>query len=254
MQRVCYDRCAFLYPGRIMKIIKTAALSLSLLLVACQGLQGERQGDYYFSPAGAYILDLGINTFRGEVVLDERCDRNGGSTTFWDGSGRLFRVDYLSVENHPMIEAPRFASDLTLLNLSLNSYLREVVAKAPMITSAEASYREFLDDADPKALFAIIGINVDAAKVKDDEVESGTYYYGFMLFKRGDLIYVLQHRQPVLMPEKMKAVLLNLANGMEIPGRVRDDTDMEKLRRVLKKMAPGGTNGDPVRLCEPAQG
>ena len=67
-----------------MKIIKTAALSLSLFLVACQGLQGERQGDYYFSPAGAYILDLGINTFRGEVVLDERCDRNGGSTTFWD--------------------------------------------------------------------------------------------------------------------------------------------------------------------------
>mgnify|MGYP000955643514 CR=1 FL=1 len=38
------------------------------------------------------------------------------------------------------------------------------------------------------------------------------------------------------------------------PGRVRDDTDMEKLRRVLKKMAPGGTDGDPVRLCEPAQG
>ncbi len=29
-----------------------------------------------------------------------------------------------------------------------------------MITSAEASYREFLEDADPRALFAIIGINV----------------------------------------------------------------------------------------------
>ena len=72
-----------------------------------------------------------------------------------------------------------------------------------------------------------------------------------MLFKRGDRIYVLQHRQPVLMPEKMKAVLLNLADGMEIPGRVRDDTDMEKLRRLLKKMAPGGTSGDPIRLCEP---
>ena len=56
------------------------------------------------------------------------------------------------------------------------------------------------------------------------------------------------------MPEKMKSVLLNPAAGMEIPGRVRDDTDMEKLRRVLKKMAPGGTDGDPVRLCEPAQG
>ncbi|MGB1466562.1 MAG: hypothetical protein ACPG8O_09340, partial [Alcanivorax nanhaiticus] len=162
-----------------MKTTKTAALlfmtfTLSIL-AGCQGLQGERDGDYYFSPAGAYILDLSINTFRGEVVLDERCDRNGGSTTFWDGSGRLFRADYLNVQNHPMIEAPRFASDLTLLNLTLNSYLREVVAKAPMITSAEASYREFLEDSDPKALFAIIGINIDAAQVKDIEAESGTY-------------------------------------------------------------------------------
>ena len=72
-----------------MKTIKTAALLIcTLLLASCQNLQGERQGDYYFSPAGAYILDMSINTFRGEVVLDERCDRQGGSTTFWDGSGR----------------------------------------------------------------------------------------------------------------------------------------------------------------------
>ncbi|MEQ3635414.1 hypothetical protein [Alcanivorax sp.] len=230
-----------------MKIIKTAALAL--LLVACQSQHDERQGDYYFSPAGAYILDLGVSTFRGEVVLDERCDRNGGATTFWDGSGRLFRVDYLKVNNHPS----RVDSDLALLNLSLNRYLSEAIAKAPMIAGAEASYQEFLDEANLKALFAIIDINADAAKVKDDEEESGTYYNGFLLFKHGELIYVLQHRHPVLMPEKMKAILLNLAAGMEIPGEVRDDTDMEKLHLSLKKMGPSGTNGNPVRLCEPAQ-
>lgn len=235
-----------------MKTMKTAALLLCAFLAGCQSpLQGEREGDFYFSPAGAYALDLAINTFRGEVVLDERCDRHGGSTTFWDGNGRLFRVDYLSIENHPMINAPRFASDLTLMNLTLNSYLRDVVAQSSLITSAEASYREFLDDADPKALFAIIGINIDAEQSDIKNLESGTHYYGFMLFKRGDTIYVLQHRQPVLMPEKMKAVLLNLAEGMEIPGRVRDDTDLEKLRRLLKRMAPGDADGDPVRLCEP---
>lgn len=235
-----------------MKIIKTATLVALSLLAGCQTLQGERDGDFYFSPASAYALDLGINTFRGEVVLDERCDRHGGSTTFWDGSGRLFRVDYLSIEDHPMIEAPRFASDLTLLNLTLNSYLRNVVADAPLITSAEAAHRELLEDADPRALFAIIGINVDAAQVQHGpDMESGTYYYGFMLFKRGERLYVLQHRQPVLMPEKMKTVLLRLADGMDIPGRKRDDTDLERLRRILKKMAPGGTDGDPVRLCEP---
>lgn len=65
------------------------------------------------------------------------------------------------------------------------------------------------------------------------------------------MIYVVQHRQPVLMPEKMKSVLLRLADAMEIPGRVRSDTDIERLRRALSRMAPQGRI-EPARLCSAA--
>lgn len=237
-------------PGLIMKIIKTPILLLALSgLLGCQGLQGEREGDTYHSPAAAYSIDLGINTFRGNVLLDERCDSHGGSTTFWDGSGRMFRVDYMHIEGHPMIRAPRFASDMTLLNLVLNSMLREVVAPSELVTSAEAAHREFLQDTDPRALFAVISIDVDHTRRPGTPEVSGTHYYGFLLFKQGEKIYVVQHRQPVLMPEKMKSVLLRLADGMEIPGEHRDESDMERLRRTLARMTPG-RDAPESRLCE----
>ena len=223
-------------------------LLLCMALTGCQTLQGERDGDTYYSPAGAYAIDLSVNTFRGQVALEETCNPHAGSTTFWDGSGRMFRVDYHQAEGNPELTVPRFASDLTLFNLVLNNYLRDRIAPAPMVTSVEAAHREFLQDADPRALFAIVSLDVDASREPSENAISGTHYYGFLLFKRGEFIYVVQHRQPVLMPEKMKAVLLRLADAMEIPGRTRSETDLERLRRVLARMAPGG-NREPVRLC-----
>lgn len=235
---------------------KAPALALILMLAllsGCQSLEGEREGDLYHAPAGAYTIDLGINTFRGKVLLDERCDRLGGSTTFWDGSGRMFRVDYLQIEDNPRIEAPRFASDLTLLNLTLNMYLREVVAESDMIVSAEAAHREFLRNTDPRSMFAVISIEVDGRQLENQPDITGNYYYGFLAFKREGLIYVVQHRQPVLVPEKMKSVLLRMADAMDIPGEERDDTELERMRRMLIRMAPGDPPvKDPVRLCRPA--
>lgn len=211
-------------------------------------MQGQREGDFYHAPAGAYSIDLGINTFRGKVTLDERCDRHGGSTTFWDGAGRMFRTDYLHIEDHPVIEVPRFAADMTLLNLVLNSYLREIIAPSDLVTSVEAAHREFLRGTSPRSLFAIIGLEVDHEQVAGTPPVSGTHYYGLLLFQEGEKVYIVQHRQPVLMPEKMKAVLLRLADAMDIPGKERDDTEIERLRRVLARMAPGGEDR-PVRLC-----
>lgn len=233
-----------------MKIIKTPILLTALLgLFGCQGLQGERDGDMYHSPASAYSMDLGINTFRGRVLLDERCDSHGGSTTFWDGSGRMFRIDYMHIEGHPRIRAPRFAADMTLLNLALNSMLREVVAPSELVTSAEAAHREFLRESDPQALFAVISIDVDHTRRPGTPEVSGTHYYGFLLFKQGEKIYVVQHRQPVLMPEKMKSVLLRLADGMLIPGEERNETEAERIRRTLARMSPG-RDAPPSRLCD----
>lgn len=236
------------------KLPVLAWLPALALLAGCQSLEGEREGDLYHAPAAAYTIDLGINTFRGEVLLDERCTRTGGSTTFWDGSGRMFRVDYQSLENNPMLEAPRFASELTLLNLTLNAYLREIVAEADMVTSAEAAHREFIRHSDPRSLFAVISIEVDGQSEPSLPDVTGNYYYGFLVFKQGQLMYVVQHRQPVLAPEKMKAVLLRLADAIEIPGKERDDTELERMRRMLIRLAPGDPPvEDPVRLCRPVE-
>lgn len=239
-----------------MTINKAPALALILtlaLLSGCQTLEGEREGDYYHAPAGAYSIDLGINTFRGKVLLDERCDRHGGSTTFWDNSGRMFRTDYLRIEGNPRIDAPRFASDLTLLNLTLNMYLRELVAESAMIVSAEAAHREFLRTTEPRSMFAVIRIEVDGRELENQPDVTGNYYYGFLAFKQGERVYVIQHRQPVLVPEKMKAVLLRMADAMDIPGQERDDTELERMRRMLIRLAPGDPPvEDPVRLCRSA--
>lgn len=227
------------------------ALPISIALGGCQGLQGSREGDIYYAPAAAYGIDLSTNTFRGPVSLDERCDQYSGSTTLWDGNGRMFRIDYLRAEGNPNLRIPRFAADQTLLNLVLNGYLRSVVSESPIIRSAEVVHREQIQDSDPSAMMSIISLDVDSTQDADVPDVSGQYYYGFLLFKKAELIYVVQHRQPALMPETMKAVLLRLADHMEMPGKIRDDTDLEKTRRFLARLKPGKLDGDPVRFCKP---
>lgn len=225
------------------------ALSALLLLAGCQSMQGALKGDYYYSPAAAYALDLTVNTFRGKVVLDERCDRTGGSTTFWDAHGRMFRIDYLDVKDNTLVNAPRFASDMTLLNLVLNNYLRDRMADSAIITSVEAAHREFIDDTTPKSLMAIVKITIDNQKSPAGiSVTSGTYYYGFLLFKKDDLLYVIQHRQDIFAPDNMKAVLLKLAGAMDIPGQMLAPSDIDRMRHMLSRMAPGGSVS-PIRLC-----
>lgn len=235
---------------------KTSALTstlwiglLAILLSGCQGLRGSLEDDYYYSPAQAYALDLSVNTFRGELVLDERCNDTGGSTTFWDGYGRMFRIDYLDVKDNPLVNAPRFASDMTLFNLVLNNYLRKRLVESPIVTGVEAAHREFLDSTDPKSTFAIAKLTINNSKAAAGvSVPNGTYYYGFLLFKKKDIIYVLQHRQSVLAPENMKAILLKLAGAMDIPGKELAATDLNKMIHTLSRMAPGDT-ASPLHLC-----
>ena len=220
----------------------------ALLLTGCQSMQGTREGDLYHAPAAAYSIDLSINTFRGHVTMDERCDPYGGSTTMWDASGRMFRIDYLRAEGNPNLRIPRFAADQTLLNLVLNGYLRSVVADSPMIKSAEVVYREQIQDSDPRAIMSVVSLDVDSTTVAGSPDVSGLYYYGFLLFKKGEMIYVIQHRQPALMPDTIKSVLLRIADAMEMPGKPRDETELERTRRMLARIAPGGSK-DPARLC-----
>ena len=203
------------------------------LLAGCQSaLQGSSDGETYYSPKAAYGVPLYLSPFRGAVDVNERCNAPGGSTTFWDGQGRFFRVDYLKIDENPMALAPRFASDQTLLNSVMNNYLREVLPSGKAIEDVDTTVREFLKDRDPRALFVILNMNVDSKRAadRDDPSIRGTYYYGFLLFKRGEFVYVVQHYQPSLMRDKMLQVLTRLADNLIMPGKVRSDTEIERAR------------------------
>lgn len=218
----------------------TVLLILATTLLAGCGprLQGLISDDIYYSPKEAYSLPLYINPFRGQVELEERCDATGGSTTFWDEPGRFFRIDYLKIDEHPMAQAPRFASDQTLLNTVMNNYLREVLPTGQAIEDLDTSVREYIKDRDPSALFVILNMNIDTARLPQHKgpLIRGTWYYGFLVFKRKELIYVVQHYQPALMKDKMLQVLSHLADNMVIPGESRADTLMERAQARWQKM------------------
>lgn len=211
----------------------TVILCALLALAGCQApLQGLTEDDTYYSPKAAYGLPLFLSPFRGQVTVVERCNAAGGSTTFWDEHGRFFRVDYLKIDEHPMAQAPRFASDQTLLNSVMNNYLREILPKATDIADADTSVREYLKDRDPRAVFSILNLNVDTTRTTErhDPLIRGTYYYGFLVFKRGQFIYVIQHYQPSLMRDKMLQTLTRLADHMIFPGKIRTESESERAR------------------------
>lgn len=218
------------------KYLTTTILLCALLcaIVTLSGclpkLQGMTDDDIYYSPKAAYGIPLYRSPFRGKVEVNERCDATGGSTTFWDEPGRFFRIDYLKIDEHPMAQAPRFASDQTLLNAVMNNYLREVLPTGQAIEDIDTAAREYLKDRYPTALFVILNMNIDTARTTDrhDPLIRGTWYYGFLVFKRSDTIYVVQHYQPALMQDKMLQVLTRLADNMIIPGQVRSDTTVER--------------------------
>ncbi|MFP5382735.1 MAG: hypothetical protein ACLGHG_01555 [Gammaproteobacteria bacterium] len=210
-----------------------AILGTLLTVSGCQTpLQGMTEDDVYYSPRAAYGIPLYLSPFRGRVDVSERCNAAGGSTTFWDEHGRFFRIDYLKIDEHPMAQAPRFASDQTLLNAVMNNYLREILPTATAVEDADTSVREFLRDREPRALFVILNLNVDTQRVTErrDPLIRGTYYYGFLVFKRGEFIYVAQHYQQALMRDKMLQALNRLADHMIVPGKVRSETEIERAK------------------------
>ncbi len=219
---------------KIMRFVALAAILGSLFaLPGCQSpLQGMTADDIYYSPKAAYAVPLYLSPFRGRVTVNERCSAAGGSTTFWDEQGRFFRIDYLQIDEHPMAQAPRFASDQTVLNAVMNNYLREVLPTGKSITDVDTIARDYLKDREPRALFVILNMNVDTTRITDrkDPLIRGTYYYGFLLFKRGEYIYVIQHYQPALMKDKMLQVLSRMADNMVMPGKTRSETEIERAR------------------------
>lgn len=224
-----------------MKTMRWIAIAACLpLLASCQSpLQGLTEEEIYYSPKAAYGVPLYLSPFRGTVEVAERCNAAGGSATFWDEQGRFFRIDYLQIDEHPMAQAPRFASDQTLLNSVMNNYLREVLPTGKSIEDVDTAVREFVKNREPRSLLVILDMNVDTARMTETREQNlrGTFYYGFLIFKQGEFVYVLQHYQPTLMKDKMSQMLSRLADNLVIPGKTRSATEIERARARWKSTA-----------------
>lgn len=198
----------------------TGLVLATLLLTGCAFGPGPQKTGMYHAPSRAYSLALDSGVFRGAVTLTEQCDANGGSLNLWDETGRFFRVDYLKINKHPVAAIPNFAGERTIDELVLNNYLREVVSKAPGIRHSEVRLSEFVDSGRGDAMFSVVSIEMKPDALPNG-VDAKSYFYGFLVFTKGDFVYVLQHRFDAYQPDKMKNLLSALRQDMLVPGMLR---------------------------------
>lgn len=202
----------------------TGLLVAVLALAGCASKPGPQDKGLYHSPARAYSLALDSTAFRGAVTLTEQCDANGGTLNIWDKTNRFFRVDYLKIGKHPMADVPTFASERTITEQVLSNYLREVLPKAETIESSETMIREFVDTGRGDAMFGVVNIRMKD-KGLPGTVANNNYYYGFLVFTRADLVYIIQHRVDTYQPDLLKKLMSALRQDMQVPGILRVGQD-----------------------------
>lgn len=195
-------------------------LALPILLAGCATKPIPQSGGLYHAPARAYSLSLDSAAFRGGVTLTEKCDKNGGSVNIWDSANRFFRIDYLKIGEHPMADVPSFASERTIDEQVLSNYLRDVLPDMPNIDDSQTMIQEFVDTGRGSAMFAVTSLKMKRSTLPEG-VTNPRFYYGFLVFTRGDMVYVVQHRNDTYQPDNMKTVLSGLRQDMLVPGVLR---------------------------------
>ena len=190
------------------------------LLAGCSSIPKPQDTGMYHAPARAYSLALDSGVFRGAVTLTEQCDARGGTLNIWDGANRFFRIDYLKIGQHPMADVPSFASERTIDEQVMSNYLRDVLPKAESVQSSESLLREYVDTGRGDAMFTVVSLKMKDVALPEG-VTSVSYYYGFLVFTRGDMVYVLQHRVDSYQPDNLKQLLSSLRLDMVMPGVLR---------------------------------
>lgn len=198
----------------------TGLALFTLLLAGCASKPGPQSMGLYHAPARAYSLSLDSGAFRGAVTLTEACDKNGGSLNIWDADNRFFRIDYLKTGEHPMADVPSFASERTISEQVLSNYLRDVLPDMPGIDDAQPMLQEYVDTGRGNAMFAVVSLKMRRSALPEG-VSNPRFYYGFLVFPRGDMVYVVQHRADTYQPDNMKTVLSGLRQDMLVPGVLR---------------------------------
>lgn len=229
-----------------MQRLSTGLALLALVLTGCAGrVPGPQDSGLYHAPARAYSLALDSGMFRGAVTLTEQCDSKGGTLNIFDGANRFFRIDYLKIGQHALADVPSFASERTVNEQVLNGYLGVVLAQVDNIRRSEVMLSEYVDTGRGDAMFAVISM-----EMKEDKLPQGVtgkqFYYGLLVFTRGDFVYVVQHRVDSYQPDKLKQILAGLRQDMLVPGVLRGNA-VANPAQPTEQMKAGG-KVDPTSI------
>lgn len=173
----------------------------------------------YDAPAQAYSLDLGAQNFRGDVRLRDSCTPEGSSLNIYDNAGRFFRIDAVNLINNPNIVLPEFADDTTTRDVIFRYYMEKVNTGGRILLQRNVNSRI------GSALYAVIQSEIQVKDLKDDL--NTTRYMGYLIVRRGNFGYVLQHEQKFYRSDRMLEILGLLASEVQIPGRLPTNIKQE---------------------------
>lgn len=195
-----------------------------LLLTGCSQLtltnNTSPQSQYlYDAPAQAYTLDLGAQNFRGNVRLRDSCTPEGSSLNIYDNAGRFFRIDAVNLINNPNIVLPEFADDTTTRDVIFRYYMEKVNPGGRILLQRNVNSRM------GSALYATVESEIH---VKDPNKDlNTTRYMGYLIVRRGNIGYVLQHEQKFYRSDRMLEILGLLASEIQVPGRLPTNKKQE---------------------------
>ncbi len=184
-----------------------------ILLSGCLGKYTSPQSTYiYDAPAQAYSIDLGAQNFRGDVRLRDSCTPEGSSLNIYDNGGRFFRIDAVNLINNPNIVLPEFADDTTTRDVVFRYYNEKVNPGGRILLQRNVNSRI------GSSLYAVVQHEI---KVKDPTQDlNTTRFMGYLIARRGNYAYVIQHEQKFYRADRMLEILGLLASEITIPGRL----------------------------------
>lgn len=207
---------------RTLSVLSLAAGGL--LLSGCTGLDVSKKNSpqsryLYDAPAQAYTLDLGAQNFRGNVRLRDSCTPEGSSLNIYDNAGRFFRIDAVNLINNPNIVLPEFADDTTTRDLIFRYYMEKVNTGGRVLLQRNVNSRM------GSALYAVVQSEIN---VKDPNKDlNTTRFMGYLIVRRGNIGYVLQHEQKFYRSDRMLEILGLLASEVQVPGRLPTNKKQE---------------------------
>jgi hypothetical protein len=107
------------------------------------------------------------------------------------------------------------------------------------ISRTEVRLSEFVDTGRGDAMFSVCQHRHEAGGTCQTAWRPRAYFYGFLVFTKGDFVYVLQHRFDAYQPDKMKNLLSALRLDMLVPGMLRHNESAVKAAQGAPAAASG---------------